>query len=196
MPDKPITITRCGVSIVSYSKKFGIQIPKEIQTSLGWTAHTPITVKRTAKKLVVTKDNDSGNDFVRGVHTSTYLSLELDDAEKLGWDRGDVLLMNVDSHSMTLSVPDGLDFCLDNLIESWLFIKLHEGYGSGAALDYLGTASGRTFTASQLAKWRKGTTPPPNAINLMIQEVMQKVGAVEGKANLQKLLTGIQLVSE
>lgn len=185
------TFNAIPVVVVERSGKLAVQIPSSL--SDGWEPQTPIQIKKSGEKLTIKRG--AGDDTIKGTKFS-FIEIELTLADKLGWDKGLALLLQLDGDIITLKEPEGLDFCLDNLFESFLFVRLTKGEGSVEAIANLGNQVGKVFRPTQLARWRAGGSPPNEAINIMTGEVMQAATAwgLDAK-DLPTLQRGIRLLS-
>lgn len=161
------TFNSLPVSITERNNKLAIQIPTSL--SDGWNPSTPVLIKKVGDTLKIKRN--TGKDEIKGPKFS-HVVIEHNFADALGWDKGTIVLFTLDDDTITLKSPEALDFCLDNLIESFLFVRLMAGEGTIAAIEYLGNQVSKTFNATQLTRWRAGGAIPNDAINVMTRIVM------------------------
>lgn len=186
-----------SVAVVIYSKKLGIQLPQTVRAALGWDPGTKFSISKKGRGVVVKRLGDHEDaERVRQVGVSFYLPLELEMASRLDWDRGTALLMEATPDRIMLSEPVGTDFCRENLIESWLMVRLSQGQSTGEAMASLGEQVERRLSTRTLYKWRNGTLPSAEAINVMQSEVLRAVVGGEGidAKNIDSVIAGISLV--
>lgn len=161
------TFNSMPVSITERNDKLAIQIPTSL--SEGWNPATPILIKKVGDTLKIKRN--TGDDEIKGAKFS-HIIIEHNFADALGWDKGTTLLFTLDDDTITLKEPEGLDYCLENLIESFLFVRLMAGEGAIAAIEYLGSQVNKTFSTTQVTRWRAGGAIPNDAINMMTRTVM------------------------
>lgn len=142
-----------------------------IPTSLNkdWGVHTRYNIKKTTDTMIITRCNNGEYELTNSRYSIITLPPLL--AAGLDWDSETLLLMTVSEDKITLKAPEGIDFCLGSLYESFLLVRLSEGVPNGEAITILGEQSGVTFNQSTLKRWREGSTPPAAAINIMIEAV-------------------------